>query len=100
GAAAAAPLAAAAGAAGAALLEVEQIVELVRDLRRVRVVDRLDVDLLAGPADVDLLDDPEHALDVRPRLRDDEQVALRVDGDVALLGLELAQHRGGVVRVD
>jgi hypothetical protein len=32
-----------------------------------------------------------HALDVRPRVRDDEEVARAVDGDVAVLRLEVAE---------
>ena len=54
-------------------------------------MDRLDPDLVAHPADVDVLEDAHHALDVRAGVRDDEEVAGAVDGDVAVLRLEVAE---------
>lgn len=96
----AAPLAArAAGARAAAALEIQDLVELVRDLARRGVVHGLDPELVSGAAHVDLLDDPEHPLDLGACVGDDDEVAGPVDGDVAVLRLELAEERGDVVRV-
>ncbi len=83
---------AAAGAAPPPPLRSKTSFEARRDVRRDAVVNRLDPDLVAHPADVDVLEDAHHALDVRAGVRDDEQVAGAVDGDVAVLRLEVTEH--------
>ena len=57
------------GAGAAAAFDVEDLVDPLGHLGRRRVVDRLDPHLIAGPADVDLFDELEHAADVARRCR-------------------------------
>ena len=81
----------------AASLEVEDLVQARRDVGGDAVVNRLDPDLISDAADVDVLEDAHHALDVRAGVRDDEQVAGAVDRDVAVLRLEVAEDVRDVV---
>ena len=87
-------------AAGGSTLDVEQLVDALLDVARGRVVHRLDEDLIAARADVDLLEDLHHPADVRAGVGEDDHVRGAVDGDVGLLGLELPEHVRRVVGAD
>ena len=71
--------------------ELEQLIHALGQLLGCPVVNWLNPHVLPGAADVDLFDDAHQAPNLGGGVGDDQQFARRVDGDVPILALELAE---------